>query len=70
MIKNLHLIAGKLDVGNLDTQSGKEVMKIFDGLNKDGHTIILVTHEKNIAAHANRVIEVLDGEIVSDKTRK
>ncbi len=70
LVNHPSLILADEPTGNLDTQSGKEVMKIFDGLNKDGHTIILVTHEKNIAAHANRVIEVLDGEIVSDKTRK
>jgi len=61
------LILADEPTGNLDSESGRDVMKIFDRLNKDGNTIILVTHEPHIAAHANRVIELLDGEIVSDK---
>ncbi|OIP81860.1 macrolide ABC transporter ATP-binding protein [Candidatus Peregrinibacteria bacterium CG22_combo_CG10-13_8_21_14_all_44_10] len=70
LINNPSLILADEPTGNLDSQSGKDVMKIFDDLNKEGHTVILVTHEKNIAAHSNRVIEVLDGSIVSDDKRK
>ena len=67
LINKPSLILADEPTGNLDTESGKDVMKIFDKLNKDGHTVILVTHEKNIAAHAKRVIEVLDGRIVRDE---
>jgi len=67
LINNPSLILADEPTGNLDSQSGKDVMKMFDRLNSEGRTVILVTHEKNIAAHANRVIEVLDGEIISDK---
>ena len=49
--------------GNLDTKVGDEVMKIFDELNAEGHTIILVTHEPDIASHARRTIRVVDGRI-------
>lgn len=53
--------------GNLDTKSGEEVMKILAGLNQEGKTIILVTHEQNIAAYAKRVITIRDGRIVDDQ---
>jgi macrolide transport system ATP-binding/permease protein len=52
--------------GALDSQSGKEVMQILRQLHQQGHTIVLVTHDPNIAAHAGRVIEIQDGRIQSD----
>ena len=55
--------------GALDTKSGNEVMEIFKNLNHAGRTIILVTHEPDIAAHAKRVIHVRDGLIVRDTER-
>ncbi|MDC8786811.1 MacB family efflux pump subunit [Roseateles koreensis] len=53
--------------GALDQASGREVMKILAELNAEGHTIILVTHDAQVAAHAQRVIEISDGEIVADR---
>ena len=55
--------------GALDRASGAEVMKILEELHADGHTIILVTHDAQVAAHSQRVIEISDGEIVSDKRK-
>jgi len=52
--------------GNLDSKSGAQVMAILAGLNKAGHTVILVTHEKSTASFANRLIQVRDGRIESD----
>lgn len=55
--------------GALDSKSGEMVMDIIKGLHKQGHTIILVTHDSHIAAQASRIIEIKDGEIVSDERR-
>jgi len=52
--------------GNLDSKSGAQVMKILQDLNDKGHTIILVTHEKSTAEHAERIIRVKDGNILDD----
>jgi putative ABC transport system ATP-binding protein len=53
--------------GNLDSKSGSTVMHILEDLNNEGRTIILVTHDTNVALHANRIVTIRDGEIVSDK---
>jgi putative ABC transport system ATP-binding protein len=56
--------------GNLDSESGKQVMKIFEDLNKEGCTVILVTHEQATAEYADRIIRMMDGKIVSDECVK
>jgi putative ABC transport system ATP-binding protein len=53
--------------GNLDSQTGAEIMALFDRLHQQGNTIILVTHERDIAAHAHRIIHLRDGKIESDE---
>jgi macrolide transport system ATP-binding/permease protein len=53
--------------GALDSASGAEMLQILDELNAEGHTVILVTHDSGVAAHANRIIEIRDGEIVADR---
>lgn len=55
--------------GALDTASGKNVMEIIHKLHEAGHTVIMVTHDPGIAANANRVIEIRDGEIISDTSK-
>lgn len=52
--------------GNLDTKTGIEIMNLFEELNKEGRTIIIVTHEQNIAKRAKRVVSILDGKVISD----
>ena len=53
--------------GALDSASGEEVMRILQELHAEGHTIILVTHDAKVAAHAQRIIEIADGSIISDQ---
>jgi putative ABC transport system ATP-binding protein len=60
------LVLADEPTGNLDTRSSYEVMALFDQLNYTGRTIVLITHEEDIAAHAKRVVRLVDGLIVED----
>jgi putative ABC transport system ATP-binding protein len=55
--------------GNLDSQTGEDIMQLFEKLHHEGNTIILVTHERDIAEHAHRTIHIRDGKIESDERR-
>jgi putative ABC transport system ATP-binding protein len=66
LVTNPAMILADEPTGNLDTVSSREVMAIFDRLHREGKTIILITHEDDIAAHARRVIRVRDGQILED----
>jgi len=70
LVNDPTIIMADEPTGNLDTKSGIEVMEIFNHLNAMGRTIILVTHEPDIAEHARRVIHVRDGLIVRDERRE
>lgn len=67
LVTDPSLILADEPTGNLDSKSGSDIMNIFDRLNKAGRTIIVVTHEKDIAAHAKRIIELKDGKIIKDR---
>jgi len=67
LVNNPDVIFADEPTGNLDSKSGLQVMKILQKLNDEGHTIILVTHEKYTAEHAKRILQIKDGEIVSDR---
>ncbi len=57
--------------GNLDSRSGEEIVRLFEELHREGKTLIVVTHDRNVAEHCHRVIRLLDGRIESDQpTRK
>lgn len=56
--------------GNLDTKTGEEILKIFYKLHKQGHTLIMVTHEAEVARHARRIIHLRDGLIEKDEVKK
>jgi putative ABC transport system ATP-binding protein len=56
--------------GNLDTQSSREIMGILEGLNREGITVILVTHEADVAAYARREVVIKDGQVLSDRATK
>ena len=66
LVNNPSIILADEPTGNLDSKSGHEIMNILDDLHQKGNTIILVTHEDDIAQHAHRVIRLLDGEITED----
>lgn len=70
LINNPEIIFADEPTGNLDTKSSEETMKIFRKLNKEGRTIVMITHEMAIAKNAKRVISIRDGKIVSDKRNK
>jgi putative ABC transport system ATP-binding protein len=67
LVTDPSIILADEPTGNLDSKSGEEIMKIFDSLHDSGNTIILVTHERYIAEHANRTINLLDGKIRTDE---
>ena len=66
LVNNPSIILADEPTGNLDSKSGHEIMNILDDLHRGGNTIILVTHEDDIAQRAHRVIRLLDGEITED----
>jgi putative ABC transport system ATP-binding protein len=63
LIMNPAMVFADEPTGNLDTKTGAQIMELFKELNKAGHTIILVTHDKDIAAQTKRQIEIRDGRI-------
>jgi putative ABC transport system ATP-binding protein len=70
LVNNPSIILADEPTGNLDSKSGQEIMQILDELHNKGNTIILVTHEDNIAQHANRIIRLFDGKIIEDLEKK
>ena len=70
LVTNPSIILADEPTGNLDSKSGEEIMNIFDSLHDSGNTIILVTHERYIADHANRTINLLDGKIRTDESNQ
>ena len=62
-----HLIFADEPTGNLDSSTGKEIIGMLDSLSKAGRTLIMVTHERTVAEHAHRIIELADGLVVKDE---
>ena len=67
LVNNPSVIFADEPTGNLDSKSDKVIMTLFQELNDKGHTIVLVTHERYTAEHAKRIIQLLDGKMVSDE---
>jgi putative ABC transport system ATP-binding protein len=70
LVMHPSLLLADEPTGNLDTATGEEIMRLFERLHAEGHTIILVTHERDIAEHAHRTIFIRDGQIASDERRR
>lgn len=68
LVNNPSIILADEPTGNLDSATGKEIMSIFDQLHRAGNTIILVTHENDIAMYAHRIVRLKDGMIESDSS--
>ena len=67
LVMNPSLILADEPTGNLDSKTSHEIMTFFQTLNKQGHTIVVITHESDIASYAERIIHIRDGAITSDK---
>jgi len=70
LINGAEIILADEPTGALDSHSGEEVLRILHDLNRDGHTVIIVTHDMKVAQHADRIIEIQDGEIFADSGPK
>ncbi len=66
LVNNPRLVLADEPTGNLDSKSGEEIMEILQSLNKEGRTIIMVTHEQYTAECAKRIIHIKDGMVVDD----
>ena len=66
MVMKPALLMADEPTGNLDSHSSAEIMKVFQSLNQEGTTIVLITHESSIAAYASRIVQVVDGQLVFD----
>ena len=70
LVTNPSIILADEPTGNLDSVSSDEIIELLSDLNKKGNTIVLVTHEMEIAKKAKRIVEIKDGQIISDKKNK
>ena len=69
LVNNPSILLADEPTGNLDSKTGGEIMALFDRLHQSGNTIVVVTHEADIAAHANRIIYIRDGQVENDVQR-
>lgn len=65
LVNDPSIILADEPTGNLDSKSGMEIMEIFQKLNMEGHTLVIVTHDEKVAGYGNRIVRMLDGKIIS-----
>lgn len=69
MVNNPKILLADEPTGALDSKSGKQIMELFEKLNEEGVTIVMITHDENIASHAKRIIHIIDGEITDGNVK-
>jgi putative ABC transport system ATP-binding protein len=70
LVNNPSILLADEPTGNLDTATGNEIMAVFERLHQQGNTIVLVTHEPDIAMHAHRIVQLRDGKVEKDEKIK
>jgi len=66
-VTNPSILLADEPTGNLDSQTSVEILALFDELHRDGQTIIVVTHEPDVAAHGQRIVRLKDGKVLEDR---
>jgi len=69
LVNNPSIILADEPTGNLDSATGAEILKLFARLHRQGNTVVVVTHEPDVAAHAHRILHIRDGQVVKDERR-
>jgi len=69
LVNNPSIILADEPTGNLDSATGAEILKLFSRLHGQGNTMVVVTHEPDVAAHARRILHIRDGQVVKDERR-
>jgi putative ABC transport system ATP-binding protein len=69
LVNDPYFILADEATGNLDSNTANEILQLFEGLNREGRTIIMVTHEDDVAEHAKRIVRLRDGQVQSDDRR-
>ncbi|GMA87452.1 hypothetical protein GCM10025868_27020 [Angustibacter aerolatus] len=70
IVTNPSMLLADEPTGALDSHSTEEVLALFDALNADGRTVVVITHEDEVAAHAGRVVRMRDGLVVEDRSNR
>lgn len=64
--RDFHTTKLNLPTGALDSKSGKQVLELFESLNESGVTVVVITHDRNVAEQAKRIVHIIDGEITEE----